>query len=316
MRVLTLDQIKARLPGIDLIAAIEEGFSAYSAGQAVVPPVGELMLERGEVHIKYGFIKSQPYYVIKIASGFYGNRSLGLPSGNGCMLLFRQETGEPECVLLDEGHLTDVRTAVAGAIAARHLAPAKVSRIGIVGTGIQARAQLRHLAPVTACRSVLVWGRSQERLDEYVERLSGDDTRPAFRVETTLRIADLQDCCNLIVTTTTSSQPLLLGESVRAGTHITAVGSDTPDKQELSTAALRRADLVVADSIAQCRLRGEISHALRDDSVKLDELVELGDVIRGVAPGRTNDDQITVADLTGVAVQDIQIASAVADQAD
>jgi len=315
VRVLTLDQIKARLPGIDLISAIEDGFVAYSAGRAVVPPVGELMLDRGEVHIKYGFIESQPYYVVKIASGFYGNRSLGLPSGNGCMLLFRQETGEPECILLDEGHLTDERTAVAGAIAARHLAPGRVSRIGIVGSGIQARAQLRHLASVTDCRSVLVWGRSQEHLDEYVERFSGDESTPAFRLETTLEIADVQDCCNLIVTTTASTRPLLLGELIRPGTHITAVGSDTPDKQELDTASLGRADLVVADSIAQCRLRGEISHALRDDSVRLDELVELGNVIRGVEPGRTNDDQITVADLTGVAVQDIQIASAVADQA-
>ena len=121
MKIATLAQIKDVLPSLDLIPAIEEGFVAYSSGRAIVPPVGELILEKGEVHIKSGYIQGEDFYVIKIASGFYGNPALGLPSGNGCMLLFKQSTGESAAILLDEGHLTDVRTAVAGAVAAKYL---------------------------------------------------------------------------------------------------------------------------------------------------------------------------------------------------
>ncbi len=152
MKILTLDQIKSALPSVDLMGEIESGFIAYSQGRAVVPPVGELVMQDppGDVHIKYGYLMGDDYYVIKIASGFYDNPKLDLPSGNGLMLVFSQKSGVLEAVLLDQGHLTDIRTAVAGAIAAKYLAPSKVARIGIVGTGVQARLQLEYLAPVTA----------------------------------------------------------------------------------------------------------------------------------------------------------------------
>jgi ornithine cyclodeaminase len=308
MQILKLEEIKRRLEKVDIIPAIERGFVAYSCGTASIPPVGELQLDKGEVHIKYGAIDASPYYVIKIASGFYGNPELGLPSSGGCMLAFCQETGQLKSILLDEGHLTDVRTAVAGAIVAKYLAPQRVSRIGIVGTGIQARAQLSYLRSVVDCRKVVVWGRSQSRLDRYVSDVAEIDAD--FRVETTPDVAELQERCNLIVTTTPATTPLLHGP-LRPGTHVTAVGSDTPEKQELDLSILEQAARVVADSVEQCRLRGEISHALRDRRIPVDRIVELGRIIDGRADGRTDDDQITVADLTGVAVQDIQIASAV-----
>jgi len=310
MRIIELYEIKSLLTGLDLIPAIEQGFAAYSAGRTNVPPVGELQLEKGEVHIKYGAIDSQPFYVIKIASGFYGNAELGLPTGDGCMLVFRQETGLLECILLDEGHLTDERTALAGAIAAKHLAPSNVSRIGIVGTGVQARAQLSHLASVIDCRDVLVWGRSQQKVDAYVDHFASDP-HSKFRIETTLDTTDIQRQCNLIVTTTPATRPLLSIAHLQPGTHITAVGSDTPEKQELESAILAEADVVVADSISQCKLRGEIAQALRRGDVQSNDVLELGNIISGAVSGRTSDEQTTVADLTGVAVQDIQIASAV-----
>jgi ornithine cyclodeaminase len=309
MQTIKLEEIKRRLENIDILPAIEQGFVAYSSGTANIPPVGELKLDKGEVHIKYGAIEGNPYYVIKIASGFYGNADLGLPSGDGCMLAFRQDTGQLKCILLDEGHLTDVRTAVAGAIAAKYLAPKKVSRIGIMGTGVQARAQLKHLMPLTECRDVLVWGRSSSRLDQYVSDVAAMDS--GFQIESTLNAAEIQQHCNLIVTTTPATAPLIHAEHLQPGTHITAVGSDTPEKQELDSSILHQADVVVADRVAQCRLRGEISHALREQLIEVDQIVELGNIISGRAAGRTRDDQITVADLTGVAVQDIQIASAV-----
>ena len=307
MVLLTLDQIKELVRGMDLLPEIEAGFIAYSEGKAVVPPVGEMLLDKGEVHIKYGFIKGDPYYVIKVASGFYGNPAMGLPSGNGMMLLFSQHTGSTECILLDEGYLTNVRTAVAGAIAARHLAPEGVEQIGILGAGIQARMQLSWLKNVLPCRKALVWSLDANELFPYQKDMQAE----GFAVETTGDIARIADQCRIIVTTTPSKTPLLLAGQLKKGTHITAVGSDTPEKQELDAAILRDADVVVADSISQCMERGEIFRATQSGMLKKEKVKELGRVISGKETGRTSEDQITVADLTGVAVQDIKIAAAV-----
>ena len=151
MEVVNLDQIKSILPKLDLIKEIEAGFVAYSEGRVVVPPVGELSFESppGDVHIKYGYIKNDDIYVIKIASGFYANKDIDLPTGNGMMLVFKQSTGQPIAILYDECYLTDIRTAVAGAVTAKYLSPRNVKNIGIVGTGVQARLQLRYLKAVS-----------------------------------------------------------------------------------------------------------------------------------------------------------------------
>lgn len=307
MRIVALEEIREVLPTIDILPAIEGAFISYSAGDAVVPPVGELMLEKGEVHIKYGYMRGEPYYVIKIASGFYDNPMVGLPSGNGMMLLFKQETGELVSILLDEGYLTDVRTAVAGAVAAKYLAPRRVKRIGIVGAGVQARLQLEYLKTITPCRDVLVWGQGEEELSAYRR----DMEEKGFTVEGTMDAGELLRTCNLVVTATPSHAPLIYASDLQPGTHITAVGSDTPHKQEVDAEILSRADVVVADSTAQCLLRGEIYQALTAGAISQEKVVELGSVIAGLETGRTSDDQITVADLTGVAVQDMAIASAV-----
>jgi ornithine cyclodeaminase len=308
MKTLTLNQIKDALPSVDLMREIEQGFVAYSQRRAVVPPVGELILRQppGEVHIKYGYLTGDDYYVVKIASGFYENPKLGLPSSNGLMLVFSQKTGALEALLLDEGYLTDIRTAVAGAIAAKYLAPSTIERIGIVGTGVQARLQLEYLVPITDCRDVLVWGRSLEKLAAYQQ----DMAAKGFEVSTTTDAGDILASCNLVVTTTAATSPILSGQ-VQPGTHVTAIGSDTPDKQELGAEILQQADVIVADSISQCIERGEIHQALKSDAIAKSDLIELGSVIAGDAAGRESDNQITVADLTGVAVQDIQISKAV-----
>jgi len=307
MQFITLDQINQILPSLDLVPEIEKGFQAYSEGLVTVPPIGEMILEKGETHIKYGFVKGDEYYVIKIASGFYGNPELGLSSSNGLMLLFSQNTGELKCVLLDEGHLTNIRTAVAGAIVAKHLAPGNVEKIGIVGAGIQGRLQLHYLKDIVACRDVMVWGISKEELDQY----KIDMEKEGFKVETCNSTEPIQKQCNLIVTSTPSMKPLLSAEHVRKGTHITAMGSDTTEKQELDPVILKNADLIVADSIEQCMLRGEIFQATKAGEIKIEKAVELGNVISGSMQGRVSDEQVSVADLTGVAVQDINIASAV-----
>lgn len=306
MEILNLDQIKGLLKDLDLLSYMEEGFKDYSRGRVVVPPVGEMILEKGEVHIKYGYIEGDSYYVIKVASGFYRNKEFGLPSGNGLMMLFSQQNGLPECILMDEGHLTDVRTAVAGAVVARHLAPSHVSKIGILGTGTQGRMQLRWLKGIVPCCKALVCGRDQDSLLSYREEMENE----GFEIVTTMDPSRLGAECELIVCATPSKTPLLFAGDIKKGTHITAIGSDTPDKQELDAEILLKADLVVADSIDQCMERGEIFQAMQAGKLEKDHVRELGQILVGTNEGRTSQNQITVADLTGVAVQDIKIASA------
>ena len=308
MKILYCDEIKTIVRGLDLLPLIKKGFVAYSEGRSVVPPVGELSFKDppGDVHIKYGYITGDEYYVIKIASGFWNNEQLGIPNGQGMMLLFKQQTGQCEAILLDDAYLTDVRTAVAGAICAELFAN-EVNCIGVLGTGLQARMQVQYLKNITSCHKVLVWGRNRKKMEIYQK----DMTRLGFQVDLSFAPKDVAKECNLIITTTASTVPLLSSIDIQPGTHITAMGSDTLTKQELEVDILSMADLVVADSIAQCKERGEIFHGLTSGSITENEIVELGSILNGSQAGRSSLDQITVADLTGVAVQDIQIAAAV-----
>ena len=308
MKVYNLKEIKEALVGLNIVPAIEDGFVQYSNGNVVVPPVGELIFDDppGDVHIKYGYIKNDDIYVIKIASGFFNNDALGLPSSQGMMLAYSQKTGAPVAILHDEAHLTNIRTAAAGAVVAKYLAPDNVDCIGIIGTGTQARLQLEYLSGIVDCKHVKVWGRHVDHTDAYCAEMN----KQGYSVSST-DLESLTKACNLIVTTTPSTEPLIASDWVQPGTHITAMGSDTPGKQELDTEILNRADRVVADSIAQCIERGEIAKALEAGVLVEDEVVELGHVISGKTEGRTRADQLTVADLTGVAVQDIQITKAV-----
>lgn len=308
-KIFNLSQIISVLKELHLIQEIEEGFVAYSKGKVVVPPVGELNFRNppGDVHIKYGYIIDDEYYVIKIASGFYESPESSRFTSDGLMLLFKKGTGELACALLDECHLTNVRTAVAGAVVAKYLAPKNVQCIGILGAGTQGRMQLEYLEPIVTCKKVIVWGINQQELDDYKK-----DMEPlGFNIQTTLNADDIASSCNLIITATPSTFPLLSADKIQNGTHLTAMGSDTPEKNELDPRILQKADIVVADSISQCFLRGEIHHALKAGLLKQESIVELGNVIINKDLQRTSEEQITLADLTGVAVQDIQISKAV-----
>jgi len=311
--VLNLKQIQEALKLIDpvevIIRSIEEGFVAYSQGKVVVPPIGELVFEepRGETHIKYGYIRHDDYYVIKIASGFYDNIKLGLPTSSGLMLLFSQKTGELIAVLIDDGYLTQVRTAAAGAVVGKYFAPQKVRRVGVFGAGVQGRMQVEYLRYVRDFKDVIVWGVNQEELDRYKK----DMTARGFKVRTTFDAEEIASTCNVIIMATPSHSPLLRAGQVRRGTHITAMGSDSAEKQELDPAILKMADKLAVDSIPQSLLRGEVFKALEAGMIKKENLVELGTAISDRRLQRQSEDEITVVDLTGVAVQDIQISKAV-----
>ena len=253
------------------------------------------------MHVKAGHIAGDAHFVVKVASGFYDNGRLGLPSSSGLSLLFDARTGGLSAILLDDGMLTDERTGGAGAVAAKYLAPADPLCIGILGAGIQAEQQLRHLLPVTGCRSALIWARRADAAEALAERARQMGYSAVVTISRHCAASAAGDSA-----TTPSAVPLLDDCDIMPGTHITAVGADGDHKAELSDALIERADLRVADSIAQCRERGEFRRLSEAAT-----LVELGDVIAGRAHGRTAPDQITIADLTGVAVQDAAIAKAV-----
>jgi ornithine cyclodeaminase len=314
-KVLELDEIKQFIDPGQLIREIESGFVLYSEGRVVVPPVGFLHFEQppGDVHIKYGFVTGDDFYVLKMASGFYDNPERDLPVSDGLLLVFSQKTGQLEMILLDKCWLTDMRTAAAGAVAAKHLAASDIHHIGIVGTGVQARMQLEMLRDVVDCQRCLVWGRDADKAQRMIEDLQAGEVVQAWGLdlEVATDIGALVSQCNLIVTTTSAREPLIRADQVRKGTHITAMGSDDHGKQELEAEVLAKADRVVADSVSQCIDHGECFHAVKEDQLDEGSILELGNVIKNPAIGRTSEDQITVVDLTGVAIQDIQIAKMV-----
>ena len=307
--ILNLPEIKSALNDLDLISIIESGFKSYRSGAAVIPPVGELIFENppGDCHIKYGYIKNQPYYLVKVASGFYHNPKLGLNSSQGVMLLFKQTTGELAAILIEEGYLTDVRTALASMITLKYLAPEQINAIGIIGCGVQASMQLQYLKLVTKCNQIKVWGRNKAKSSQFAEKYQNT----GFNISVANTIEQLAGACNVIITTTPSTQPLLFANQVKPGTHITAIGSDTSEKQELDPHLLDKADLIVSDSISQSLSRGELFKTRQAGLLNENKIMELGEIIiSNTRPERTNN-QITIADLTGVAVQDIMIANAV-----
>lgn len=314
MKILSREQIEQILSIPMLLKAIEQGFVIYSRGETIVPPVASLHFDHppGDCHIKYGYAKNGKYYVVKIASGFHDNPKIGLPAGNGLMLLFNKSTGELLSVLLDEGYLTDIRTAAAGCIAAKHLAPKHVSCVGIVGTGAQAYYQLKLLEFGTECRQVMIFGRDEVK----AKKLKNHPDLREWKIEVAKDLNELTAASNLIVTTTSSSKPLLSADQIRPGTHITAVGTDDFGKQELDPEIFVKADRIVVDSRSQCTQFGDVSYAIRQNLIKEEQLVELGEVLEDGSLGRNSETEITVADLTGIAIQDLQIAAIVFNHRD
>ncbi len=306
----TIQKVIAATPAEQQIAFIEAAFTSLSDGTASVPPVGHLVFQEppGDLHIKYGYIQGDPYYVIKVASSFYNNSDLGLSNNNGMMLAYDANTGTPLALLQDEGYLTDLRTAIAGAVAAKHLGPSDVKCIGIIGTGVQARMQLQSLAQITQCRKVVVWGRDSAKSSTFKDEMEAD----GFSVYIASTTSELASHCNLIVTTTSSTSPLLSLADIQPGTHITAMGSDMPGKQELDSAILQVAEIVACDSVSQCLTQGEAAFAVERGEDHGAGFTTIGDII--ISPINRSDNAITVADLTGIATQDIKITNLVLNQ--
>ena len=315
VRVLREPEIRRLLDMDEAIEAVARALAACAAGEVVLPGVINLDLDRfkGEVHVKSAYLKDQEHYVIKIASGFYLNPDLGLPVGNGMMLVFEARTGRLQGLLLDNGFITEMRTGAAGAVAARYLAKSKVRKVGLIGAGSQARYQLKALMRLRQPEEVWVWSLDKEYASAYIRDMSALyplKFHEAASAEDAVREADI------VITVTPSRRPIVKPEWLSPGVHVTAVGSDGPGKQELETGVLARADLIYCDSIDQCSRLGEVHHGLEEKAIGRDRLTgELGELVLGRKKGRTRETEISVADLTGLGAQDAAAASLVYERA-
>lgn len=301
--------LRARVTPAVAVAAIREAFRADGEGRTVVPAVINLPVPgtRGEFHVKTAWVDGVPLVAVKVASGFYDNPALGLPTGSGLMALFDASTGMPLGLIFDNGFLTDIRTGAAGAVAAECLARRDARAVGLIGSGVQARHQVACLLQVRPIERVVAWSDDGPGLEMYCH-----DMRAAHGIEA-VAAASAEEVCgesDILVTATPSRAPIVRAQWLRPGMHVTAVGADAPGKQELDAACLARADLVVVDRLSQCARFGELSHALAAGLLREAGVhAELGQIVAGRKPGRTTDDQITTCDLTGVGFQDTAIAA-------
>ncbi|MGD1888728.1 MAG: cyclodeaminase [Cohaesibacteraceae bacterium] len=313
IQIVTEDQLRAVID-LDtvLIDVVERAFCALADGDVVMPPILSMDLPdvHGEVDVKTAYIPGFHGFAIKVSPGFFNNPALGLPSLNGLLVLLSATTGLVEAVFLDNGYLTDLRTAAAGAGAARHLAPSNVETAGVIGTGVQARLQIQAAYLVRPFKQGLVWGRDANRAKICAEELTKVLAVP---VTTTSSVADLVAAAQLVVTTTPSREPLITAEMLHPGLHITAMGSDQAGKNEIAPSVLAAVHAYVCDAPSQCAALGEWRAALASGDWTKGEPLQLGAIASGSVQGRWDPDAITLCDLTGTGAQDTAIACHVRD---
>jgi ornithine cyclodeaminase len=290
-------------------AAIADAFACLHRGEATLPSVISLPFSapEGVVHIKAGHLHDDSVWTLKVSGDFQPGG--GAPTlHSGLMLVMSASDGAIAGVLVDNGYLTELRTGAAGAIAADLLARKEASTVAIVGAGSQARFQLAALREVRPIEAVRVASRSELRAQAFVDEIRTGSRLSAERFDS---VAEAVRGADIVVTTTPATAPVLHADWLDDGTHVTAVGSDEPSKQELEPEVLARASVIAVDDREQAARLGELHHALERGLATRDEVVTLGELIEGAAEGRARPEDLTVADLTGVGVQDAAIAALV-----
>lgn len=295
--VMSLIQMK------DVIASVEEGYRAFSNGEVIQPDIVSIEVPEanGEMDIKAGYSRRTGMISVKCASGFYENqKTSNLPNSLSTVLLFDGSTGFPLCIM-DGSPITGYRTGAAGAVSAKLLARKNSKTIAVIGTGEQARMQIRALREVLNFEQILVWGRSADQTTAYHLEMEAElncTVKPCMTAEEAVINADI------IITCTPGKAPVVKREWVRPGTHIIAVGADMEGKQELDASLFDNAKIVV-DNRSQCITRGETRNPILQGVIlPKDVHCEIGQILLGEKPGRENDLEITIFDTTGMAVQD------------
>lgn len=312
MRVVPLEAFRDRISFAVAVGAVERGFRALALGEATLPDplVLELPDRHAEVHVKGAHLRGGRHIVLKLATGFYQNRARGLPSGDGMFLLLDAATGAPDILLEEHGYLTDFRTAAAVALTLKYLAPKGAKHALLVGAGALARLTARAIVAEMPLERLTLWNRTPERAEALARELAPVvATRVAPALEHAVRDH------RVIITATASTTPVIKAAWLAKGTHITSVGTGSPEKVELEPEVLRKADTLIADRVSQTERYGNLHHALAAGAVTRDKVSgELGDLAAGRLAGRgAASEEISVADLTGVGVQDAAIAQAVVE---
>ncbi|KJZ56537.1 ornithine cyclodeaminase [Pseudomonas marginalis] len=302
-----LADLRTVLKRDDMLRVVRDACMQHAQHNVISAKSGELLFQEppGDCHIRLGYLRGGETFVVKLAMGFYENPSKGLDTNNGLMLVFSSHTGKIIAILNDEGWLTSWRTAAAGALAAKAGAPPQVTALGILGTGHQAEHQAHWAAHLLGTDRVFIWGRDPAKAARLAEKLG----HHGLSVHALATVEEVFEYCNVVITCTPSTQAIVPVSVVKPGTHIVALGADSQGKQELDPHILAMAQVIMTDDHRQCAERGELGHALRAGLVTNTADISLGHVLAGSLQGRINADDVTVADLTGLAAQDIAIAT-------
>ena len=295
------------MPGA--ISVVEEAFLEHGMGRVQMPPKSYLYFPTGDLRTMPAYLETAGIAGVKIVNVHPGNPEAGLPTVMAVVVLNSIETGAPLAVM-DGTYLTDMRTGAAGGVAADRLARTDAAVVGMVGVGRQARTQLRAICEVRSIEAVKITDCSDASCRQFI-----DDTKD-LGCEITVVDGIRQVCdCDILVTTTPVREPIVADGWVPDGTHINAIGADAAGKEELDPEILKRSRIVIDDP-AQAFHSGEVNVPLKLGIISEGDIYgTLGEIVAGIKPGRTDDDEITVFDSTGLAIQDVSTANHVYQQA-
>ena len=318
VRVLDAQCVRELLPMSECIEVIDGALRTLAEGAAVQPLRAATWIpdRQGLIGMMQGFLgqaEGRPDLLgAKVISVFPGNHGSELDSHQGVVLLFDASDGHLRAIV-DATAVTAIRTAAASAVATRALARDAAGDLAIIGTGTQASTHAEAMALVRPLRRVRVFGRDAERTRRFAEAASG---RIGVPVEPVSSARDAVEGADLVCTVTSSVEPVVEGAWLRPGAHVNAVGACTPNARELDTAAIAAARLFVDRRESAQRESGDYLIPLREGAIGEQAiLAEVGEVLVGSHPGRGNDDEITVFDSLGIAIEDLAAAQWVLEKA-
>ena len=302
--LLRKDEVGRLISMKEVIGTVEEAYKAFNSDQVLQPGYMSIHLPspRGEIDFKAGYNKLDEVISMKASSGgFIDNPTAhGVPNGMGTILLFDARSCALVCVM-DGSLITGLRTGAAGAVSVKVLARKDAKAIASIGTGNQARMQIRAIGEVMRIEKIHAWDSSPDALSRYKADIEGEF---GIRVVAAHSKKEAVEQADILVTTTRGKGTLVEAGWIKPGTHIVAIGTDQRGKQELDPEIFRNAK-VVNDSIEQCTEKGETWHPLNENIIRRDDIhAELGEILLGTKPGRETEDEVTIFDSTGMAIQD------------
>jgi alanine dehydrogenase len=313
VRILSRREVLELLSLRECIAAVESAFRLHADGRTLGPGVLGVPAPRGGFHVKAaGLIGQRSYFAAKTNANFPDNpHRFGLPTIRGTVVLADADTGEP-LAMMDSASVTTLRTGAATAVAAKFLARGDSRFASVVGCGAQGEIQLAAIAAVLPLQHVWVFDTERSRAESLAARARTD---LGIQVEAGTDLHAALRASDVCVTCTPSRRAFVPRDAVAPGTFIAAVGADNHGKQELEPALLASSTVVV-DVLEQCAEIGELQHVLAGGLMTRDQVhAELGDVVTGRRPGRTDAAEITIFDSSGTALQDVAAAIVVFEKA-